>query len=567
MGSNCDQVISSFLEAFEHDWANPQDHGRVALADALILFLLYFNGSAKQRGLLLYELLRTFDPSPLKESETVALSGLKDIVRRVYEFLAIPIPFHQVSDSIDLALYGEVPCIIEASLSTVAGRRDDPGFVETYDLTSMLSEISLVNLHIGSTRSILLNTEQLADALQTYFKDMSEVQQFNSTSKLTVKYSYKGKRLEKVIPIDYAVLNTMLDNHRKNSNKPTFLFFDNIDTRSEEEIRLSRESEARKVTGGGLFSKMKDLSELLGAPLIEVTLQDHSERISQATFLSILQSLPVMNWALNSGMNRKAAKKYYPNLERAMSKQVSTIKVSAFARERPLYSAIVKIGTECAFPLQKLQILKEEERFKLDRKEARKNWSAVRPETRPEFIQLPRPIEYSQFEPMGGLIDLLELSVMSHCQERYDSDHGLVDFFRKEFQIPEIEGKDYMASVLFHENAEPSKVSPCDSLISVLPTESISDLEIKIHYFLDKNRPLPPVNSLSNVVYFRKHMMSQRNGFQRAELIGKVVLNDQSKELPNVYILRSTVGDHGKPDFMLGKRALEQRSIWQLRTS
>lgn len=551
IGCNSEFFIKCFIEAFESSseetkrrGGNGPQEGRrknISLVDMLTLFILYFTGTATQKALLFFSLIQSFDPFPMKETETVGLLETKDLIHQIYEFLGVPIPFHQVSDSVDLALYGEVPSIIEAILSTATLKTDDPSSMENYDITSLFGEISIVNLHFGSTRSILLSCEQLAESIRVYYHDVSQVHPFNSTTKLIIRYSYQGKRLEKIIPVDYNVLNAMLESQKKNEGQNAFYFYDNIDT-SDGRLKQKRQEETNQ---GGDFRKMRELGDLLSSPMIEVTLQSLSERISQGSFLFILQSLPVVNWALNSGMGRNDAKKCILTLERAENQKKKKLLITGFVGERPLYRATVEIKEKSSVPLERLPILKAEEISKLNDKES--NFVPKNERHEPlELMELIRPIEYPEMGTVGNLVELTEFFMMAFCQEHYESDEAFMEFFRKEFQIPEIDLKEFSIK-LFDEDGEITKINQFDSLLNVLQVKSRGQMELRVIYRINRQRPRPPTGSISNLVYFKKNMTSQRNGFQRGELVCKVDLDNKSKNLPEIFIVKNTTGDNGKP--------------------
>lgn len=251
--------------------------------DHLIIFILFSSGTFSQKIQALFLILNNLDPGiqkyGLKDSNFVFLLSVKDLAHRAIEHLGVPVPYTQVSDTIEKAVLGYCPSIVKGSLSMVEkiSRKEIK-----VDVTSLLVELSSINHAVAGTRNVFFSTENLLFFLFEYYLGFQTMNSVFISIKLIVEVKTARRETRtKEFFIDPDLFGDYLKSYQEEAegNNPR--------------IKLRQ-----RLDSGGMSNCFEDLGKVLNIELDQIQVDDINTKISFKQFHDSLLSIPVLSWAL-----------------------------------------------------------------------------------------------------------------------------------------------------------------------------------------------------------------------------------------------------------------------------
>lgn len=264
------------LNLFEIPRASQQKNQ--PLVDHLILLILYSSGTIEQKIQSFFLVLSTLDPAiqatTQKELKEVYLLSSKDFIHRATELLGVPIPYPQISDTIEKSLWGFTPSILSAILVLIEKNSRKEMKI---DVISLLKELSKINHCIAGTRNLFLTQEAFVFSLLDYYLNLHSIGSLFISSKLVVlvQPSNSPKFTEEFV-IDAKGLNSFLEKHKE------------------------EKSPSKPVLDFSSFGNFSNMMGLLNSQGILIKVDDINIKIDYPMFRESVLSIPVLNWALSA---------------------------------------------------------------------------------------------------------------------------------------------------------------------------------------------------------------------------------------------------------------------------
>lgn len=275
--------------------ANKKQPKDQSLIDHLIWFTISSTGTVDQKIRALFLNLVKLDPrtfstnnanSNFPYSALVSILSTKDLLHRMMEFLGLPIPFSQLSDSFESAIYGRSSQLVSARVLI----KRQGGKELVIDVTPFIQELSAVSHAVSGTKNLFISSKIISHFLFEYYNGMQSFSGSESV-KISVETQKFGEKKTKnqVFLIDVGIFEETLS-HFQGS------------TKSGE----SNKAISHKKIDLGIMRDFSEPNKALGDndELEFLLLEDVHATISFAQFKAGLMANPFLNWVLGASPER-----------------------------------------------------------------------------------------------------------------------------------------------------------------------------------------------------------------------------------------------------------------------